>query len=119
MNLTHQTKGYIMAKSSIVYKAQQVLGCTKEPPKPWEMEDERKKGVMRSGVTHKAFLACYGILGDVQNIMIKAKTAEELTAKVARFTVGKPAEIPVIALPVFKGDYKVPSSYEMEAIFRD
>jgi hypothetical protein len=92
----------------LVYKAQQVVACTKLEPKPWEMAG-------RSGVTHAAKLAVLGVNGDVENIKLKSKTAEELVAKVGKFTIGKAAEVPIFAvIPVFKQGDRKPSSYEFE-----
>ena len=90
----------------LMFKAQQVIGCTRDEPKPWTMEG-------RSGTTHSARLALYGSTGEVAEIKLKAKTAEELTSKVAKYTIGKPAEVPLTGVvPVFRAGDKRPSGYE-------
>lgn len=93
----------------LIYKAAQVIGVVKQEPKPWKMGD-------RSGVTFTAKMACVGAGMDTQCIVLKAKTAEELVAKVAKYTLGKPAEVPVLELvPVFKAGDRRASGYEMVA----
>lgn len=90
----------------LVYKAAQVVACTKEDPKPWTMEG-------RTGVTHSAKLALLSTSGDVDQVRLKAKSAEELLAKVGRFSIGKPAEVVVTeVIPVFRAGDRRACSYE-------
>lgn len=93
----------------LVYKAQQVVACVKEEPKPWKMEG-------REGVTHSAKLAVIGVNAEAASIRLKAKSADELAAKVAKYTVGKPAEIAVVeVIPVFRSGDRRAASYELVA----
>jgi len=93
----------------LMYKAMQVVAVTKNEPKPWKMEG-------REGVNHSAKMAVIGTAADVASITLKAKTADELTAKVAKYTVGKPAEIQILdVVPVFKTGDRRAASYELTA----
>lgn len=93
----------------IVYKAVQVLKSVVNDPKPWEMEG-------RKGVTHSAKLAVFGELGDADTITLKAKSEDELKAQLAKYPVGKPAEIRIITFtPVFKQGDRRPAGYDYEA----
>jgi len=90
----------------LVYKAAQVVAIVKEEPKPWKMND-------REGVTHSAKVACIGAAADAESIKIKAKSGPELDAKLAKYPVGKPAEIPVLEIiPLTRAGQDKPSSYE-------
>jgi hypothetical protein len=90
----------------LVYKAQQVVGVLTHEPKPWDFQG-------KSGVTHSASLSLFGLNGDAVSIVVKAKTADELKAKLAKFPVGKPAEVPVTQVTPFmrRGENK-PAAYE-------
>lgn len=93
----------------IVFKAAQVVACTKNEPKDWEMNG-------RKGTTHSAKLACIGPKADVASITLKAKTAEDLVKKVASYTIGKPADIEITEIiPVFKAGDRKAASYELVA----
>jgi hypothetical protein len=82
------------------------VACVKEEPKPWEFNG-------KTGVVHAAKLACVSASGEVASIKLKAKTADELTAKMARFTLGKPAEVQVTEIvPVYRQGDRKPSGYE-------
>jgi hypothetical protein len=88
------------------YKALQVIAAVVLEPKDWEMGD-------RKGTTHAAKLAVLGKAGDVASITIKAKTADELKAKLALYPAGKAAEVPIVGVvPVFKAGDRKPSAYE-------
>ena len=92
----------------IVFKAAQVLKTVINEPKPWEMGE-------RKGVTHSAKVAVFGELGDADTIVLKAKTEDELKAKLAKYPVGKPAEIRITTFtPVFRAGDRKASGYEME-----
>jgi len=94
---------------SLVYNAAQVVACTKQEPKPWEMGG-------RKGVSHTAKLAVLSPTGEVANITLKAKEEKELVEKVAKFTLGKPAQIPIKEIvPIFKSGDRKPSGYEYAA----
>lgn len=95
----------------LVYKAAGVVACVAQEPKSWSMKD--KDGKELQGTNHLAKLAVFGALGDVASITLKAKTAEELKAKMAKYTIGKPAEIPIVSItPVFRQGDRKPSGYE-------
>lgn len=85
-----------------------VLQAVKQEPKPWKFEG-------KEGVTHSAFILVLG-LNDTGKVVVKAKTDEELVKKVAAFTLGKGAMIPVTVVPMFKEGDRRPSGYEYEAI---
>jgi hypothetical protein len=94
---------------SLVYDAAQVVACVKQEPKDWQMGD-------RKGTSHNAKLAVVSASGEVASITLKAKTADDLTKKVAQFTIGKPAKIPIKEIvPVFKTGDRKPSGYEFAA----
>jgi len=91
----------------IVFKAAQVVGCSRLDPKDWEMEG-------RKGTTHSAKLAVVGPNADVATIVLKAKTADELNKKVGQYTIGKPADVAITQIiPVFKAGDKKAASYEL------
>lgn len=93
----------------LVFKAAQVIACNVQDPKEWTMNG-------RSGVTHSAKLAVIGPMADVASITLKAKTAEELKAKAAKYPIGKPAEVHVVDIvPVFKSGDRKASAYEYTA----
>lgn len=93
----------------LVYKAVQVIAIVKNEPKPWEMGG-------RSGVTHSAKMAVIGENADVASITLKSKSAEDLTAKIGRFHVGKPTEVRITDIvPVFKQGDRKAASYEFTA----
>lgn len=90
----------------LVYKAAQVIACTRLEPKTWSMNGQ-------NGTTHSAKMAVLGVDGTAENITLKAKTAEELNAKVAKYTLGKPGDVPIReVVPVFRSGDRKPSSYE-------
>lgn len=90
----------------LVYKAQQIVACVKDEPKPWSFDG-------KSGVSHSARLSCFGVDGSVASIRLKAKTAEELVLKVSKYTLGKSAEVPINEVtPVFKTGERRAASYE-------
>ena len=90
----------------LVYKAKQVIAVTLRDPKDWEMNG-------RKGTTHSAVLCVLGGDGNAENITLKAKTSEELKAKVAKFELAKPADVPIKEIiPVFKAGDRKPSGYE-------
>ena len=94
---------------SLIYDAAQVVACVKLEPKDWEMAG-------RKGTSHNAKLAVVSASGDVASITLKSKSADELTKKVAQFTIGKPARIPIKEIvPVFKTGDRKPSGYEFAA----
>ena len=93
----------------IVFKAAQVVAATLNEPKDWEMNG-------RKGTTHSAKLACIGPKADVASITLKAPTAEALKAKVASYTIGKPADVEIKEIiPVFKAGDRKAASYELVA----
>jgi len=93
----------------LVYKAQLVVSATMEEPKDWAMNG-------RTGTTHAARLAVVGQKSDTANIRLKAKSAEELKSKVAKYTVGKPAEIEINEIiPVFRSGDRKAATYEYSA----
>lgn len=93
----------------LMYKAAQVVAIVRNDPKPWTMEG-------RSGVTHSAKMAVIGQTASVAEIVIKAKTSEELEKKLAKFVVGKPADIAIEqVVPVFKSGDRRAASYEFTA----
>jgi hypothetical protein len=52
--------------------------------------------------------------GKASNLKVKAKTAEDLVAKVGALTIGKPAELPVVeVVPVFRAGDRRASAYEL------
>jgi hypothetical protein len=91
---------------NIVVKAQQVVACVMEEPKPWEMGG-------KAGVVHSARLACVDSAGEVASIKLKAKSEAELKQKMAAYTIGKPADIRVKEIiPVFRSGDRKPTDYE-------
>lgn len=93
----------------LTYKAQQVIAAVKNEPKPWEMGG-------RSGVSHSAKVAVLGQNAEVASITLKAKTAEDLDKKLAKYPLGKPSEIPIVeVVPVFRAGDRKPSAYELTA----
>lgn len=90
----------------LCYKATQVLACTKEEPKPWTFEG-------KTGTVFAAKLACLGAAGGVAEIKLKAKTEAELVAKIAKYSIGKAADVPVLEIvPIFKQGDRKASGYE-------
>jgi len=90
----------------LVYKAQQVVSATRNDPKAWEMNGQK-------GVSHTAKLAVISTGGDVAVITLKSKTADDLNAKVAKYGLGKAAEVPILSVnPVFRQGERKPSAYE-------
>lgn len=67
----------------------------------------------RKGTTHSARLAVLSSNGECENIVLKARSDEELTKKISSYTAGKPAKIPIkeITALMKAGDRK-PSGYE-------
>lgn len=98
----------------LMYKAMQVVACVAQEPKPWSLKG--KDGKDLSGVNHSAKLAVFGADASATSILLKAKTDEELRRKMAKYTIGKPAEIPILGImPIYhQGEHK-PSGYEYTA----
>ncbi len=91
----------------LMYRALQVIAATLEEPRDWEMAG-------RKGTIHSAMVCCLGHDGKASNLRIKAKTAEDIAAKVGALTVGKPADLPVVeVVPVFKAGDRRASAYEL------
>jgi hypothetical protein len=82
----------------LIVKAAQVL--TASAPvigKSWEMDDERNPGKKRAGVSNYCDLTVLGADSKVYVVRLRGKDAAEVTSKLARYTLGKPAEIPVVS----------------------
>jgi hypothetical protein len=92
---------------ALIYDAAQVLGCVKQPSKPWEFEG-------RKGTVHTAKLAVFGTLGGVAEITLKATSEEELVKKVSQYTPGKPAKVPISEIePMYLEGRNKPSGYAL------
>jgi len=59
------------------------------------MPDDRDPKKMRSGVSNFCDLTVIGTAGQFATVRVKAKSESELVAKVGKYTIGKPAEIPI------------------------
>lgn len=93
----------------LIYSARQVIACQEEEPKPWEFAG-------RKGTSYTAKLAVLGQLADVATIKLKAKTQEELASKIAKYPIGKPADIHILeVIPVFQQGNRKASGYELAA----
>jgi hypothetical protein len=93
----------------LAYKALQVIAATREEPKDWEMNGKK-------GTTHAAMICVLGHAGKADNLKVKAKSAEELHAKLDALTLGKPYDFPIIeVVPIFKAGDRRPSAYEFVA----
>jgi len=93
----------------LVFKAAQIIVATREEPKDWDMGGKK-------GTTHPATLCCLGFDGKASNIKIKAKTEDELNAKIAQLTIGKPYDLPIVeVIPVFKTGDRRASGFELVA----
>lgn len=93
----------------LTYKCAQVIAATPEEARDWEMNG-------KSGTTHSARLAVLSTSGAVAEIRVKAKTPEELKAKLSKYPIGKPAEVAIASVtPVFRAGDRKPSSYEFTA----
>ncbi len=79
----------------LVYKAAQVVSSGSFVSKPWEMPDDKDPKKTRSGVSNFVDVTVMGVSGGVATIRLKGRDEKEVTAKVAKLTIGKPAEIPV------------------------
>jgi hypothetical protein len=79
----------------LVYKAAQVIASGTYVSKPWEMPDEQNIGQTRRGISNYVDVTCLGQDGGVAVVRLKGKDEAEVKAKVAKLTIGKPAEIPV------------------------
>lgn len=73
----------------LVYKARQVIVATRNEPKEWEMNG-------RKGTSHTATIAVLGEDMRVSNLKIKGQSVDDLNAKVAALTIGKPYDFRVI-----------------------
>lgn len=82
----------------LVFKAAQVVASQAYQEKDWEMPDDQNPGKMRSGTSRFCDVTCISTNGSVAAIRIKGKTVDEVKAKVAKLTVGKPAEIEITGL---------------------
>lgn len=94
----------------LVFKAAQVVVVARQEPKPWEFGG-------KAGISHSAKMAVIGMMASAENIVLKAKTAEELEKKIAMYPAnGKPVDIVVREItPVFKQGERKPSGYEFTA----
>jgi hypothetical protein len=94
----------------LVFKAKTIVAASKNEPKPWEFDG-------KSGVTHSAKVAAFGEDGSAESIAIKAKTAEELEKKLARYPVGKSAEIVIGEItPLFRQGDRKASGYTYTSV---
>jgi hypothetical protein len=88
------------------YNAAQVIACGSKDMKPWNING-------KTGETHTAKLAVVSASGEATSIRLKAKTEKELTEKIAKYTVGKPAVIPITeVVPVFRAGDRKAADYE-------
>ena len=79
----------------LVYKAAQVVASSNLViGKEWEMKDD-KTGQMRTGESNYCDVTVISTGGGVGVIRLKGKDEAEVKAKVARLTIGKPAEIEI------------------------
>ena len=77
----------------LVYKAAQVVNASKIENKPYAFKDDAGKD--RSGTSIYSDMTVLGSAGGVAVIRLKGKTEDEVKAKVATYTVGKPADIQI------------------------
>lgn len=77
----------------LVYKAVQVVAAQPIVTKDWEMNGD--DGKPRKGTSIYSDVTVLGNAGAVAVIRMKGKNEDEVKAKVARLTIGKPAEIEV------------------------
>lgn len=89
----------------LVFKAQQVVASGSFVSRPWEMEDD--KGKERSGVSNYVEVTCLGLDGKVAVIRLTGKDEAEVKTKVAKLTIGKPAEITVTDIKARTGGVMV------------
>jgi hypothetical protein len=82
----------------LVYKAAQVVAAQPYEEKGWEMPDDQNPGKMRSGISRFCDVTVISTNGSVASVRMKGKTADEVKAKVAKLTIGKPAEIVITAM---------------------
>jgi hypothetical protein len=67
----------------------------------------------KSGTVYAATVCVLGHSGKADNLKIKAKTADELNAKIDVLTLGKPYDFPILeVVPIFKAGDRRPSAYE-------
>jgi hypothetical protein len=78
----------------LVYKAQTVISAgNRVENKPWAMKSDDGKEL--TGVSNYVDLTVIGVAGAVAVIRLKGKDQAEVTAKLGKFTIGKPAEIEI------------------------
>ena len=93
----------------MIIKAQQVVSTAVMEPKPWDFNGKQ-------GITHTAKMAVIGSAAECASVTLKAKTAEELQAKLKKYPAGKSAEIEVTEIvPVFRQGDRKPTGYEFTA----
>jgi hypothetical protein len=79
---------------SLVYKAAQVVATTNRVEnKPWSMKGDDGKDI--SGVSNYVDVTVISTDGGVGVIRLKGKDQAEVNAKLAKLTIGKPAEIAI------------------------
>jgi len=77
----------------LVYKAAQVIAAQQLTNKPYSFKDD--KGAQREGNSIYSDVTVISLTGSVAVIRMKGKTEDEVKHKVAKLTVGKPAEIEI------------------------
>lgn len=78
----------------LVYKAQTIVSSgNRVENKPWSMKGDDGKDI--SGVSNYVDLTVIGTAGAVAVIRLKGKDQVEVTAKLGKYTIGKPAEIEI------------------------
>lgn len=82
----------------LVYKAGQVVSAKQYEEKAWEMPDDQNPGKTRKGISRFSDVTVISIDGSVGVIRMKGENVDEVKAKVAKLTVGKPAEIQIKAM---------------------
>lgn len=80
----------------LVYKAAQVVASQPYHERPYKFKNDA--GEMVEGVSKYSDVTVLGTGGAVAVIRFKGKTPEEVTAKVAKLTIGKAAEIPILGM---------------------
>jgi hypothetical protein len=79
-------------KTMLVYKAQQVISAQAIVSRDWEMPGKPGES-NRKGTSIYSDLTVIGQDGSVAVIRVKGKSEDEVKAKIAKLTPGKPAEI--------------------------
>lgn len=77
----------------LVFKAGQVIIAQNLVNKPYSFKDD--KGAVREGTSIYSDVTVISTNGSVAVIRMKGKTDDEVRAKVAKLTPGKPAEIEI------------------------